>query len=486
MLADILRSIEGPSMTSCRARLVCALAAVLLTGTAWADIDDDLFGAVLRGDAEAVAATLDNGADANALGRDDVSALMLAAERGHVDVMRVLLEAGADPAATRSGGINVLMHAAASGKAEAVQILIDANKVDVNARATRNGLTALRVAAATGSVDCARVLLAAGANTDELDTSGANLLFTAAGNGSVEMIDLLLHHGADVNHRRGDGYTPLDAALERQRWRAAERLLARGARLEASATGKDMVLRKLLELEPVISPDSMSLVQVVELPSPELFRAVMAQQARADYVDENGNNLLMLAAQRHHVTALQALLAAGLDANARNAAGETALTLAAGRSEYELMVIGIGIALGQDREKLTKLIFRPAQPSSQSAATARRLEAARLLLAAKSDPDIADDAGDTPLIEATRSGDAELVEMLVKAGANANQRNKAGATALLLAAQFGFRDIARTLVEAKADLDVKDPEGRTPLELARAGGHQETAAVLEHAAAARM
>jgi ankyrin repeat protein len=482
MLARSVGQFPGYSMTAFRARLLSILAGLLLACPAWADADDDLFGAVLQGDAEAVRTTLEKGASPNALGRDDVSALMLAAERGHVDIMRMLLAAGADPAATRSGGITVLMHAAASGKAEAVKLLVDA-RVDVNARATRNGLSALRVAAATGSVDCARVLLAAGADADEVDASGARLLFTAAGNGSVEMIDLLLEHGGDVNHRREDGYTALDAALERQRWAAAERLLARGAKLEASATGKDAALLKLLELEPVISPDALSLVQVVDLPSPELFRAVMAQDARADYVDENGNNLLMLAAQRHHVTALKALLDAGLDANARNAAGETALALAAGRSEYELMVIGIGIALGQDREKLMKLIFRPAQPSSQSAATARRLEAARLLLAAKSNPDIEDESGDTALMEATRSGDAELVEMLVKAGANTNQRNKAGFTPLLLAAQYGFRDITRTLLEARADPGVKDAEGHTPLELARAAGHEETAALLEGATA---
>src|SRR5690606_15891545 len=180
---------------------------------------------------------------------------------------------------------------------------------------------------------------------------------------------------------------------------------------------------------------------------------------------------------------LKALLDAGLDANARNAAGETALALAAGRSEYELMVIGIGIALGQDREKLMKLIFRPAQPSSQSAATARRLEAARLLLAAKSNRYIEDGSGDTTLMAATRSVDAALVEMLVQAGANTNQRNMAGFTPLLLAAQYGFSDITRTLLEARADPGVKDAEGHTPLELARAAGHEETAALLEGATA---
>ncbi len=191
------------------------------------------------------------------------------------------------------------------------------------------------------------------------------------------------------------------------------------------------------------------------------------------------NTLLMIAAKHHHVTALAALLGAGLDVNAHNAAGDTALVIASGKSEYELMVVGIGLALGQDRNALMRLIFRPAQKSSESAATARRLEAAQLLLSAMADPNATDTAGDTPLLQATRSGDAELVSMLIAAGAHVDVRNESGNAPLLVAAQFGLRDIADLLLSARADTSVIDSEGRTPLELARAGGHEAIVQLLE-------
>jgi ankyrin repeat protein len=235
----------------------------------------------------------------------------------------------------------------------------------------------------------------------------------------------------------------------------------------------------LLELEPVVKAGTMSLVQAVELPSPRLFRALLSQGARTDYKDDGGNTLLMLAARRHHVTALAALLAAGLDANARNAAGETPLAIASGKSEYELMVVGIGLALGQDQASLTRLVFRPAQKSNESAATARRLEAAKLLLSAKADPNAADGTGGTPLLQATRSGDVELVRMLISAGAQVDRRDAAGNAPLLVAARYGLQEIAASLLDAHASASLVDAEGHTPLELARAGGHANLVKLLE-------
>jgi uncharacterized protein len=405
--------------------------------------------------------------------------LLVAARKGDVREMARALEHGAGVDTATEQGVSALMFAAASGRPEAVRHLVDAH-ARINARAGANGISALRIAVAASSIEAARHLLAAGADRNDVDANGSRLLFAAAGTGSVELLELFLQPGEDVNHKRKvGGYTALDAALEGQHWAAAEYLLAHGATLNASVTGREQTLLKLLELEPVVKPGTMSLVQTVELPSPRLFRAVLAQGAQTSFIDADGNTLLMLAARRHHVTALAALLGAGLDVNARNSAGNSALALAAGKSEYELMVVGIGLALGQDRTSLSKLIFRPAQKSNESAATARRLEATRLLLTAMADPNSADASGDTPLLHATRSGDAELVTLLLAAGAQVDARNESGGTSLLFAAQFGMREIAATLLGAHADAAVTDGEGRTPLQLAQAGGFDAIVNLLE-------
>jgi ankyrin repeat protein len=426
--------------------LLAALPLLLATHRAAAAPNDDLLDAAHKGEATAVAAALARGADANAIAGEGVTALMYAAASGHADAVRKLLDAHAR----------------------------------VNDRAGARGISALRIAVAAGAVEAARQLLDAGADRNDIDSNGSRLLFAAAGNGSVELLDLFLTPGEDVNYKRkAGGYTALDAALESQHWAAAEHLLAHGATIASSAAGRDEAVLKLLELEPVVKTGTMSLVQAVDLPSPRLFRAILAQGARTDYKDDGGNTLLMLAAKRHHVTALAALLAAGLDANARNAAGETPLAIASGKSEYELMVVGIGLALGQDQASLTRLVFRPAQKSNESAATARRLEAAKLLLSAKADPNSTDGTGGTPLLQATRCGDAELVRMLITAGAQVDRRDAAGNAPLLVAARYGLQEIAASLLEAHANASLVDGEGRTPLELARAGGHANVVKLLE-------
>ena len=59
-------------------------------------LNDQLFEAVRKGDAAAVTAVLDRGADVNAKFRYGTTALFKAAERGNADVVKVLLDRGVD------------------------------------------------------------------------------------------------------------------------------------------------------------------------------------------------------------------------------------------------------------------------------------------------------------------------------------------------------------------------------------------------------
>lgn len=59
-------------------------------------LNDQLFEAVRKGDAAAVTAALDKGADVNAKFRYGTTALFKAAERGNAEVTKVLLDRGAD------------------------------------------------------------------------------------------------------------------------------------------------------------------------------------------------------------------------------------------------------------------------------------------------------------------------------------------------------------------------------------------------------
>ena len=88
--------------------------------------------AALQGQTDIVTALIEAGANVNATGPGEATALMYAAAGGHMKVLQALIEAGADVNATDSSGWTALMRATAPGQTEAVTALIEAG-ADVNA-----------------------------------------------------------------------------------------------------------------------------------------------------------------------------------------------------------------------------------------------------------------------------------------------------------------------------------------------------------------
>ena len=74
---------------------------------------------------------------------------------------------------------------------------------------------------------------------------------------------------------------------------------------------------------------------------------------------------------------------------------------------------------------------------------------------------------DSPLVEATRAADAEVVRKLIEDGADVNQATGDGMTPLHIAAQSGHLQIVELLLGAQAEVDPKTRIGsHTPLHLA--------------------
>ena len=102
----------------------------------------------------------------------------------------------------------------------------------------------------------------------------------------------------------------------------------------------------------------------------------------------------------------------------------------------------------------------------------------KLLIASKSDVNLADDDGNTVLHFATLWGNKKVVELLIAKGANINEKKENGLTALHLAVINESNEIAELLIEKNADLNVKDKRGYTPLHLAAYYGEKEIAELL--------
>ena len=76
------------------------------------------------------------------------------------------------------------------------------------------GVTPLHQAALRGNKEVAELLIANGADVNEMSKFGDTLLHFAAFGGHKEIVELLIAEGADVNAMNNDGETPLDEATD--------------------------------------------------------------------------------------------------------------------------------------------------------------------------------------------------------------------------------------------------------------------------------
>lgn len=86
-----------------------------------------------------------------------------------------------------------------------------------------------------------------------------------------------------------------------------------------------------------------------------------------------------------------------------------------------------------------------------------------------------DQYGQTPLIQAARNGEKEMVEILLSFNVDLNNKDNAGRTALHWAADNGQVAVIKLLLAKKADVNAKSNAGWTPLHEASAFGQADAA-----------
>ncbi|HUI79441.1 MAG TPA: ankyrin repeat domain-containing protein [Bryobacteraceae bacterium] len=190
--------------------------------------------AATRGSARMVELLIEAGADPNYALPEGETTLMTASRTGDAAAVNVLLSHGAKVNAKENTlGETALMWAAAENHADAVRALVAAD-ADINGRSTllhlapfnwvtsgmvsttlpRGNWSALMYAARQGSIDAARVLAEEHADLNLTDPDGGTALVIAIINGHFDLANVLLEKGADPNIVDETGMAALYAAVD--------------------------------------------------------------------------------------------------------------------------------------------------------------------------------------------------------------------------------------------------------------------------------
>ena len=456
----------------------------------WAAANDDV---------ELVRALIKAGADVKAKNQFGTSAITEAAIVGSVPVINALLKAGADPDTKNPEGETPLMAVARSGKVDAARLLLEAG-ADINARESWGGQSALMWAAAQRQPEMVKFLASRGADVNargvvrqwerkviteprpkDLNKGGFTALIYAAREGCVECARHLIAAGADPDLEDPDRVTPLNMALLNLHFELAAYLVKAGADVDKwdlygrsplymAADVSTLPTKGNGAMAVLPSEDSVTALDVAKLlldaganPNLQLKRRPpyrdVPQDRGGDSILAQGATALLRAARAGDAPFVDLLLKHKALVDLPSKEGVTPLMAAAG------VDFGTRVTRGRNRtdegvlKTMRLLLDAGADINAKMVTEPRRAAGNREQQAGAAAAD--NGAAARAAASVGRAGRASQVP---SAFAVPHQ------TALHGAAERGYTALVKFLAENGADLQAKDANGRTALELARGTG----------------
>ncbi|XP_018119880.1 ankyrin repeat and SOCS box protein 3 isoform X1 [Xenopus laevis] len=237
---------------------------------------------------------------------DRCSSVGHAARTGDVKSLKKLIKKGSSVDVPDNRGWMPVHEAAYSKSSQCLQLLINSapSRSYIKAK-TFEGESALHLAAKSGSVRCAQILLQAGADPNEVTNEETTPLFLAVEGGHKEVVKLLLKNKANINGSHScSGWNPLHQASLMERRDIILLLLENGVDKECE---DDFGITPAFIASQYGKYESLNLLLLHELH--------YVSGANADCQAKDKATPLFIAAQEGHDKCVGLLLAKGADPN---------------------------------------------------------------------------------------------------------------------------------------------------------------------------
>jgi ankyrin repeat protein len=247
------------------------------------------------------------------------------------------------------------------------------------------GLTALVLAAREGCMECSEALVAAGADVNQTTNYGWSPLLTATQNRHYKLAAWLLDHGADPNLANKGGWNPLYLATDNRNIESGDYpvrkpdmdhldfiklLVAKGANVNGRVCGVQSTAKECkgdttetrtnFTMQWLYEDGATPFLRAAQSSDVELMKFLLSKGADPKIATEHNDTALSVAAgigwvegvtyewsEKANVEAVKMCLDAGIDVNAADFEGRTALHGAAhkGRTEVIQMLADHGAKL---------------------------------------------------------------------------------------------------------------------------------------------
>lgn len=417
-----------------------------------------------------------NGAIINERNKEGVTPLTLAIETQHPAQVKFFAQNGGDVYAEDMDGNTPLTKALESESIEMLKMLISS----VNISSTdSSGNSALHIAVSRDApIDYIRYLVEAGADVNGRNKNGDSVLYLTVQKNRRDAGDLLLEKNADIfatntqndsplhlaltrggevqdwlinsktlNSTDGSGNTPLHYAAEWHLNSAIVSLIQKGAKVKAqNGNGESAVFSAVKG-----GDDSPSTINVL------VTNGVVIDSKDKLGRDNLGNTPLHAAVKWNAFDTAKTLIALGVDVDAQNFSGKTALSDACRSAKKDMAVLLVRSGADINATDATgRTVLMDAISSNNE-------EMVRLLLQYKANTQVQEMSGRNAYHEAALTGNIGIITMIRKAGGNPLSRDAAGDSPFSLVLDADISVIQAVL---GSDTTISDSDGNTPIHIA--------------------